>query len=290
MVKIKECDMIVPTHLVDWNYFGANVKSWLKEVPIKTLYLGCNNPDEGYIKELKTYLSQYKCIEVIDQRGIKTLGMQLADLFKRCDTEFVCYCHADARPTPHSFLVLEADMESDVGITESERVQYKYENPLPYPTEYGHYYYIDRSFSGYQLFRMNAIRDFLQFVEDDYIYRNEDIIFQNVCENAGYRYQKSFSMHIHTCSRVNIIWTPQGEEIGAKEARAETFDMQIKGIVKYCTPDDLTKRAWRDAWGVCFKENGTGLFEFIETFVREVNPKWEKGIQESITELLKGII
>ena len=289
MVKIKECDMIVPTYFVDWNYFGSNVKSWIKEVPIKTLYLGCNNPDEKYIEELKTYLSQYKCIKFIDQRGIKTLGMNLANLFKRCHTEFVCYCHADVWITPHSFLVLEADMEDNVGIVESERVQYKYENPPPYPTEYPHYYYRPRSFSGYQLFRMKVIRDILKKIKDDYVYRNEDVIFQNACDNKGYKYKKSFAMHVHTCSKVNKIWTPQGKEVEAKEARIQTYSMQIKGIVKYCTPDELTKQAWRDAWGVCFSEAGLGLFEFIEGFVREVNPQWEKGIQETITDLLRGI-
>ena len=46
MVKIEEVDMIVPAHLVDWTYFSSNVKSWFEEIPIKTLYFGCNNPNE----------------------------------------------------------------------------------------------------------------------------------------------------------------------------------------------------------------------------------------------------
>jgi len=287
MVNVEGCDMIVPTHYVDWNYFGSNVKSWIKEIPVKTLYLGCNNPDKGYIESLRTYLSQFASIVVIDQRGIKTLGMQLADLFKRTNTEFVCYCHADARPTPHSFLVLEADMEDHVGIVESERVSYPYEDPKSFPTVYPYYYYRNRSFSGYQLFRMEAIDDFLQFIEDDYIYRNEDIIFQNVCEEAGFHYQKSFAMHIHTNSNVNHKWTPQGEE--GEDARAKTFDMQIKGIVKYCTPDPITKKAWIAAYGQCFRLNGTNLFDFIDDFVVKENPKWKNAIQEAISELIWGL-
>lgn len=287
MVKIEECDMIVPTHFVDWNFFGGNVRSWMKEIPIKTLYFGCNNPELEYIEELKTHLSQYKCVKFIDQRNIKTLGMQLADLFKRCDTEFVCYCHADAKPTPHSFLVLEADMEDHVGIVESERVSYPYEDPENFPTVYPYYYYRDRSFSGYQLFRMETIKDILVRIEDDYIYRNEDIIFQNVCENAGYEYRKSFSMHIHTNSKVNQMWTPQGKE--GKNARAKTFDMQIKGIVKYCTPSEITKKAWIDAYGQSFRLNRTDLFDFIDNFVMKENPKWRDAIQEAFFKLIWGL-
>lgn len=301
--KIKSCDMIVPAHFIDWKYFSSNVKSWMKEIPIKTLYFGCNNPDEEYIMGLKEFLSQYKKIKFIDQRGIKTLGMQIVDLMKRVNTEFFVYCHVDAKPTRHSFLVLEADMfdvgdennneNNDhefnrlVGIVESDRIQYPYINAKEYPEVYPYYYYRPRSFSGYQLIRKEALNNFFEKVEDDYIYRNEDIIFQNVCKNNGFRYIKSHGLHIHTCSNTNHKWTPQGEALSKLEARKLTFEMQVKGIVKYTTPDDLTKAAWKSGFGSCVKESDLKIKDFLEDFVKKTNPEWIEAIWDIINELLQ---
>ena len=65
--------------------------------------------------------------------------------------------------------------------------------------------------------------------------------------------------------------------------------MQVKGIVKYCSPDDITKVAWRDGFGQCIRENNDNLFEFIEGFVRHTNPIWEEAIKEIIMDLIRGV-
>jgi len=294
--KIKEVDVMVPVHFIDGNYFGANVQSWFDELPVRRILVGCNNPNKKEYEGIKDFLSEYDKIEFIDQRGIKTLGFQITDLMKRMETVFFCYCHADAQPTRHSFLVLEAEIDTKdedddrpVGIIESERVSYNYTAPKQYPDVYPHNYYRNRSFSGYQLIRKEAIESILDKIEDDHVYRNEDIIFQNVCENNGFRYVKSFGMHVHTTSsKANDRWTPQGIELEYHEARKITFDMQIKGIVKYCTPDEVTKIAWRDGFGQCIRENNADLFGFIEDFVKKENPEWEEAIKEIIMDLIVG--
>ena len=295
---IKEVDFICPSHFVDWFFFEKNVESWLKEIPIRKLYFGCNNTNELYFEKVKNFMMQFDNVEFIDQRGIKTLGMCIADLMKRVETEWFVYCHTDAYLTRHSFLVLEAEIntkdEDDdrpVGIIESERVSYNYKLPKTQPTIYSYYHYRDRSFSGYQLIRKVAIENILSRIEDDWIYRNEDIIFQNVCKNNGYRYIKSMGMHVHTTSNINHQWTPQGEE--TPNARSLTFDMQIKGIVKYCSPDDITKITWRDGFGQCVRENifetVEDLVEFTEGFVKKENPEWEIVINEIFFDLIKGV-
>lgn len=293
---ITEVDCFLPTHFVDWHFFGGNIDAMLNEIPIRKLYVGCNNPDKKYRDTLEDFLSgRDDRIEFIDQYklGIKTLGMQIVELMKRMSTPYFVFCHADARPTRHSFMILEADMftedptdDRQVGIIESERVQYEY-GRTDFPTVYAHYAFIKRSFSGYQLFRKEAVEHFFDKIEDDYIYRNEDIIWQNICENNGYRYVKTFGLHIHTCSNVNQRWTPQGVELTPKEARAKTFDMQIKGLIKYCTPTELAIDAWTAAIGVCISENGLDLFGEHFDYIQETNSEWLKPIKEKIIELLK---
>jgi hypothetical protein len=295
--RITEVDCFVPCHFVDWGFFRSNIQAMLNEIPIRKLYVGCNNPKEEYLDDLRSFLSKHEKIEFVDQRGIKTLGMQIVDLMKRCTTEFFVFCHADAKPRRHSFLVLEADMlipdpndKRKAGIIESDRVQFDYTNPKKFPDQYPHYYYRDRSFSGYQLFRREAVEHFFDKIEDDYIYRNEDIIWQNVCEANGYRYVKSSGMHVHTCSVVNHQWTPQGVELTQKEARALTFDMQVKGLVKYCEPTELAVNAWRDAIGICISENGLDLWEFIDGYITETNPEWVTHIKKTLVDLLKYFV
>ncbi len=284
MVKIEECDLICPSHYIDWNYFSSNLMSWLEEIPVRKIFIGNNNPDESFRSKLKDYLGKKdKRIEFIDQYklGYKTLGMQIADLMKRVETEFFIYCHADAWPCKNSFFILEHEMKDNIGMIESERVQYDYEGKYNYPTVYPYYHYRERAFSGYQLIRMKAIENILDKIEDDYIYRNEDIIFQNVCTQNGYKYLKSWAMHIHTCSNdTNHKWTPKGKFTTEEECKAITFDMQIRGIVKYCTPDDITKVAWRDAFGVAIQLCNANIFDFLDNFVGNKYPEWRKAIIE----------
>jgi len=287
-MKLNEIDMIVPVHFVNWNFFPSNVESWLKEIPLKTLYFGCNNPNKEYRKELREYLSSYDKIKFIDQSKFKTLGMQLADLMKKTTTEWFVYCHGDVQLLEYSFLVMSKYIDKDVGIIESDRIQYDYEGKYNYPTVYPHNAYRERSFSGYQLIRKKAIESILDKIEDDFIYRNEDIIFQNICENNGFKYIKPLMpLHIHTTSKINHKWTPQGVE--CENAEAITYDMQSKGIIKYCSPNDITMKAWRAGFGGCIRHNNENIFDFIENFVKKVNPVWIEAIQEIMMDLIVGI-
>lgn len=282
MVKINEISVICPIHFLSWNYFPSNLQSWFDELPIKTLYLGCNNKDKEFYESLKDYLSGNDKIEFIDQRNIKTLGMQITDLMKRIEDTYFVYVHADAFLTKHCFLIMEAEMEDNVGIVESEHINYN-EKEWILPK----YWLNPRSFSGFQLFRKKAIENILKVIEDDYIYRNEDIIFQNACEVAGYEFRKVWAVHLHYIT-VNSRWTPQGVE--CENTKAITYDMQSKGIVKYCKPiSDITKKAWRDGFGGCIRYNNANIFDFIENFVKKVNIEWEKPIKKIISELLIGV-
>lgn len=280
-MKLNDIDCIVPCNLVDWNYFPSNLNSWLEELPIKTLYLGCNNLKEEIFDGIKDYLSGNDKIEFIDQRGIKTLGMQIVDLMKRVNSEWFVYCHSDAYIIKHSFLMMEAEIEDDVGIIESEHLNYNGKKWI-----FPNYHNIPRSFSGFQLFRKKAIENILDKIEDDFIFRNEDIIFQNVCQNNKYRFIKSWAFHIHYAT-INHRWTPQGVE--CENAEAITYDMQSKGIVKYCTPNEITKKAWRAGFGGCIRYNNANIFDFINNFVKKVNPVWENAIKKVVMDLITGV-
>jgi hypothetical protein len=276
-------DLIVPIHMVDWRFFSSNLNSWLKEIPLNRVFIGCNNSKEDEFNMIKSFVSGFEKVEFIDQRGIKTLGYQIVDLMKRTEGEWFVYCHSDAQLTPFCFKIMEAYMNIDtVGIVESERVHYDGKNDK---RTYWNYHYTPRSFSGFQIFRKKAIENILDVIEDDYIYRNEDIILQNVCENNGFEYVKSWSMHIHIPT-INGNWSPQGEVLEYSEAHKITMIMQIKGIIKYCTPNSITLKAFLAAFGVCKQHFGFDMYDFVETFVRKVNPVWERAIFNQVVEIV----
>ena len=279
-MDVKTFDLIVPIHLVDWRFFSSNLKSWITELNPKRIYIGCNNSNEGEFDAIKSFVGGYDVVEFIDQRNIKTLGFQIADLMKRTDGDWFYYCHSDAQLTPFCSKIMEEYMNDvHVGIIESERVQYDGRNGSK--RTYHNYHYIERSFSGFQLFRKEAIENILEIIEDDYIYRNEDIIFQNVCEDNGFKYVKCWAMHIHIPT-VNGNWSPKGEVLEYSEAHKITMDMQIKGIVKYCSPTPITMKAFFAAFGVCRQVNGTEMYNFLEQFIRKVDPTWERAIFNQI--------
>lgn len=287
--EIETVDVICPTYYVPWSYINSNVESWFKELPLRKLWFGSNNPAEDEFKSIKELIEAKEGANFIDQRGFKTLGFQIADLMKRVETEWFVYVHGDAFLTPYIFKIFEAYANDcdKLGILESDRIQYDYEKNKSFPDLYPAYYSKARAFSGVQLIRKDAIIDIVNRIEDDFVYRNEDLIFQNACENVGYEYKKCLALHIHTTTNINRerYWTPFGEKLSEKEARTLTYDMQVKGLVKYCTPTAITQRAWLDAFGQCHTKNGTNLFDFVETFVRKVNPIWEKAILDELMNL-----
>lgn len=282
---IKEVDLFCPIFAVNWNNFEDNIQSWIREVPIRQAFVGCANPNDTEYYLIKGCIGKYKNFNFYDQRHYRTAGICFAELIKKIETEWFIYVHSDAWLTPFSFLVLKAEAEANkrAGIVESERVQLTLENQK-YPTEYCHYYYYDRGFSGYQLIRKEAIIDFIERVEDDYISNSEDICFQDACRTKGYEYIKSFAMHVHRISHLNSRRTPFHKYMPKEEEIKLTFNLNLRAVVKYCTPNKTTLDSFMNSFTNLY-ENGFVLFDFIVNFVRKVNPVWEKAILKRIHEV-----
>lgn len=226
-------EIICPCYWVDKELFEDNLKSWIQEINPPKIYLGVNNPSALlYLKEIK---KKYPVIEIINQLHLKTLGGCLADLMKRVSTEWFVFVHADVRITPYAFLVMQQYQKEDSGIIESHRehwdglVRHIRGEALP---EYkaSRYYFRSRSFSGLQLIQMKAIRSLVDRLEDDFLYRNEDMIFHAECVKNGYKYHKTWAMHIHQIT--NKKWTFDDKM---------THRMQYQGFIKYTELNDLTE-------------------------------------------------
>lgn len=257
----REFDVICPLYWIN-KYFEKNVGRWFDEIPIKTLYLGINNPN--LVIELDN-----QEIEIVDQVQHKTLGPCLAELMKKVTTEWFVYLHADVEPLRGSFGMLCRDLREDVGIIESERLLWhgKMENGEPFfndPNLLNRHSTL-RPYSGFQLIRKKAIEPLLDKIEDDFVYRNEDIIFQSECLKNGFEYVKSWGLHVHQVLHSN--WTHDYQK---------THLMQVKGIIKYTQPTKQNKKPLVDPLIWC-KYNLKG-YDFslprLLMFCYQFNPNW----------------
>lgn len=226
-----EIDVICPVYWVN-KYFYDNIYSWLKELPYNNIFFGINNPK---IEELTFFadlchklLIRSGSLHSFNQHKLKTLGACLRDLMKKVETSWFAFIHADAQLTPYCYQIMKKFMRPRVGIIESERVHFDGKSYSMHDPPFSTY---NRAFSGFQIFRKSAIESILDKIEDDYIYRNEDMIFQAECLKNGYRYEKTWAMHIHQTT--NKEWTFD---------KQEATKMQVFGLIKYTEPTKITKK------------------------------------------------
>ena len=237
---------------MDWNYFASNVGSWEDELPLNKIIIGLCSPDKDQRNHVKSFFqNRFDNVEFVNQYERFSSGYCIYELCTKTTTKWFAYLHSDVRITENAFRVMVPFMrDKDIGIIESEHLHY---DGVKYP--YQEYYFLPRSFSGFQIIRKIPMFDF----EDDFIYRNEDLILQNYYERCGYRYQKTLAMHIHQTTTTKV-WT---------KSRQKTYEMQWKGLVKYTIPTVITIKACLSA---------------LNTYMREFN-RDKKDILEEMNEI-----
>lgn len=275
-------DLLCPIYWLDERFFYNNVKSWIKELPLKKIILGINNPNldlSPNIFEEKDILSQD--LEYINQLHLKTLGGCLIDLIKRVETKWFVFVHSDAFITPYAFEIMKNYMKPNVGIIESERYHWdgttsyifgKYIIPI---YTFDNYYNHNRAYSGFQIFQKKAIQSIIDKIEDDYIYRNEDLIFQYECIMNQFEYHKTLAMHIH--QTFNKKWT-------FPEHKANL--MQVKGLIKYTEPlPQITKEVFLNVLTYLKSNKIINIYKILKFCDKFKKKYWKKLILKEWDEL-----
>lgn len=257
-------DVICPIYFLNLKHFIDNVQSWVRELPINRLIVGMNFDSHNFMIFQHEIEPLLEGIEVIkhDHTKFDTLGACLADLMKEVQTTWFVFVHSDVELTENCYLLMKSFMKPKIGIIESARILYDGEN-----FSQCDHYFRSRPYSGFQLIRKKAIEKYIEIIEDDYIYRNEDFIAKNQIEQAGYQYKKCWAMHYHQTVN-STTWSKPKEK---------AYDMQWKGLIKYTIPDPITLYACLEAFKMNVKLHGYNTKQILE-FAREVNPVWEKAI------------
>jgi len=270
---IKEkVDVIVPLFNIKEDILSY-IDNWFECLPIRKLFLGIgkdkfNLPDD--------YKYKNKII-IINQTEYKTLGMCIADLMKKVQTKWFVFLHSDVKIKKETFIkIKENAIQPYGGIEAGIPLIYRITNNKMTINEHSRMK-PNRAYSGFQLFRTAALKYIINKIEDDYIYRNEDIIFQNAVTGAGYKYIKL---------PIRFNHYNQGEYIKNKEDVQKMF----YGIFKYTYPTKITKYIAIQNIEYYIKHYGSLDIDQLKIFLNQnhiYNNEWKKIIRQYFNNIKK---
>jgi len=219
-------------------------------------------------------------VEILKQHHLKTLGYRIQRLIERVETDWFIYLHGDVylpknwydemRKHQRDYDWFECYSRHTILVEFIEEARYKAERP----------------YSGSQMGRTAAFRNIAPKIDDDFLYRNEDIVLKELIELEGFRYGKvSDTYYYHEVMDKKGETEPKFKHVKLqrehdKEWEINTFTMQAKGIIKYLKPKTYLVEAVNSAIDRLLRYGALNWGEFKE-WVKETNPIWLKYISRS---------
>lgn len=227
-------DVIIP--IIHTNeLWESNLKSIYRHIPVKRLLIS----DGGCIDDSITILSRFPRVEIFDHKKFVSLGYCLRKLMEEVETSHFIYLHSDVY-IPEGWFETMWKSGQEYDWCESKHINTFLLNITP---DYSNY---NRALSGGQIGRKASFKGLLPLIDDDYLYRNEDIIFSELIKQFGGKYGRSEAQLFHEIMNKKSQWTRtvKSMEMTVDKSPAEEvreFDMQARGLIKYLPPGDQTK-------------------------------------------------
>jgi hypothetical protein len=221
-------DVIIPLKTVNC-LFERNLLSWYKEIPIHCLWIG----DSGIDKEVLSVLCRFPRMVIIDQSKFKTLGFCIKDLIECVMTDSFVYLHADAFLPMYWYDVMKGHMKGMMyDWVESGAVTVLMAEYID-----GYEDNAERAFSGAQLGNAALLRNAVSGIQDDFVYRNEDIIIRELVEAHGGSYgrvKQNRYYHEQVYENKGDVHSISVSKDINRDKEVTMLLQQIHGIIKYC--------------------------------------------------------
>lgn len=274
---LEPVDVIIP--IINTNpLFRRNLFNFYQRVPIRRLIIGDGGSTDGSMDIVR----EFPRVEIIDQRQYKSLGKCIAELINHVQSDWFIYFHADVF-LPEGWYEKMCENRKNYDWFESSQRNVVLADYWSYDHKN---WRARRAFSGAQMGRSKALQAVTPKVDDDFLQRQEDAILAHLVESAGFKYGRVSDVHIHhevmnktggmepKLSRIDIHREPD------PEWDARMYDMQIKGYIKYTSPDNDDMRF-----------NVIGTLESMATlnllnekdlvnWVNDNHPEWMPTIQQ----------
>ncbi|MGE3991980.1 glycosyltransferase [Pseudorhodoplanes sp.] len=268
--RAQAVDVLIPIiHTND--LWRANLLSIYREIPVARLLLG----DGGCIDDSLEIARAFPRVEVLDHRNFVSLGYSIRHLIEAVQTEWFVYLHSDVF-LPAGWFDRMAGRRGEFDWFECNQRITVMADYLFDATK------LERAYSGSQMGRRAAFDKVIPRIDDDYLYRNEDIIISELVRDAGFRYGKvGETFHFHQVMHKPSRWRRAIKRVSVdlelgrdEEIRAnETY---VLGMAKYTDPEHITRDIFlsvRTAIDELVRIEAAPRDELLAR-VKELSPKW----------------
>jgi len=260
-------DVIIP--MINTNeLFKKNLISIYREIPVNRLIIGNGGSTDDSLDILK----KFPRVEIIDQSKHITLGYCIAELILSVETDWFIYLHSDVYLPENWYDEMKKNkdkydwFESDRRITTLINYNAGIKNTK-------------RAYSGAQMGRKEAFKEIIPKIDDDYLYRNEDIIFKELIEQEGFKYGRVLdTYHYHQVMNKKGENVPEFERVeirwfSDKQWEIDTYLKQVKGIIKYSYPKPYLISIVNIPLKILKRYDALNMDEFIK-WVKNTNIVW----------------
>ena len=234
--NVETIDVIVPV-LHSNELWKENLTSFYREIPINRLIIG----DAGCIDDTIAVAREFPRVEVVDHKQISTLGSSIADLIGRVVTPKFAYLQSDVYLPPGWFAAMEAEGRKFAWVGSPMQVVTMLDYRLDYSGR--------RPLAGAQLGDTSVFNDLSKFIDDDYVYRQEDFVLEEYVKHRGFKTGNSLeTFHYHQVMRrktVGMQMNVKGISIKLEESTREknrVSNTQLYGLIKYCDSEQSEVR------------------------------------------------
>jgi len=249
----EKIDVIIPLKNIPPG-FDKNLESFDKQIPINRILLGITSNIRPLLNDI---LKRFPKITIIDQSELYSQGYCLQQLFEKVETPWFIYFHADVSIpegwyNEMSLYKDQYDAIECLSVDPSTNLAYKYQDE----------FLKERAFSGAQLFKTSIFKN-IRKLDDDYVFRTEDIFFQQEIQKQGYKYKKiQTTYHFHQIKGK--------EKLDMKKVGMES----LKATIKYLSPENPVN--YELVWGYCSLIKKFGNWNKNEwlNFCKNNNPEW----------------
>lgn len=262
-------DVVIPVIHTN-ELWRKNLISIYREVPVRRLLLsdgGCND-------NTLEIAAEFPRVEVLDHRAYVSLGYCLRKLIEAVETEWFAYLHSDVYLPPGWFEAMR-------------RYQGEYDwfgcpQRITALVEYSHVDSMSglrRPYAGTQMGRKAAFMPGICSIDDDYVYRQEDLVLLDVIERHGFRHGFVEDMfHYHQVMHKDSPWARKLVSVKvavewSREEEIRAANMQVKGITKYLRPSLALAIEVETQLLRLIQLEAMTLDEFT-VWLRSVNPEW----------------
>lgn len=262
-------DVIIPVIHTNELWF-ENLQSIYREIPVRRLLISDGGCKDNSIE----IVAKFPRVVILDHSDYVSLGFCLRKLIEAVESTWFVYLHSD--------VFLPSGWFEKMCHHQSEYDWFGCPQRITAMVEFSHVDSMSgiiRPYAGSQMGRKEAFVKGISAVEDDYVYRQEDLVLLDVVERHGFRHGFVEDIfHYHQVMHKESPWARKLTSVSvsvewSREEEIRAANMQARGIIKYLKPSlslaiEVETQLYR-----LIKLQAIDLHDFF-AWVRSVNPEW----------------